>query len=341
MIRVLAFDVSETLQTGAEHDDGGLGQPMMMGDDIIPNAYSVLIGGTQTAALLKQAQANGISIVLVTNNGNDLDKGVISRTLEFLQTYGITITPENYMGPPKGQNGNKVPRLEDILKRFNIGKDELLFFDDSSNNIKEALSAGFQAIRVQTATDLQDGIREVINQQTVAPQLSSKVVAHTSPSFSSPTTEQVPLSTHLQIQSNYAYGEHSTRFFQAMRATCPKTSLSVSYQSKSGVTCDVGIFIADGSKPSGDKLKRQILKVVENKINEILLSNDESSDKLHDLNAFQTAFKRSNAYGILAKSQGITTAILSCFGKKTDSVKALNTMFDEACDSLEHVELTL
>lgn len=167
MVKVLAFDVSETLQTGAEHNDGGLGQPMRVGNDIIPGAYSVMVGGRKTAELLKEAQAKGLVIVLVTNNGADLDKEVISRTLGFLKNYGIVIPEEQYMGPPKGSNGSKVPRLEEILIRFNVSKEEVLFFDDSLNNVEEARSQQFKAIRVKSPEDLQKGIMEAINTRSL------------------------------------------------------------------------------------------------------------------------------------------------------------------------------
>lgn len=164
MTKVLAFDVSETLQTGADHNDGGRGQ-FMVGPDgvIIPGAYSVLVGGQETADLLIQAQRKGLGIVLVTNNGDDLDREVISRTLAFLANYGITLNREAYLGPPsQGANGSKVPRLEATLNTYQIAKDELVFFDDSRANVEEAQANGFKAIRVKTAHDLQEGIRVVL-----------------------------------------------------------------------------------------------------------------------------------------------------------------------------------
>lgn len=172
MIKLLAFDVSETLQTGSKFDDNGLGQPMVMGNEIIPGAYSVLVGGQETAKLLKGIQDKGVIVVLVTNNGADLDKEVIQRTLEFFKRYGVVIAPENYMGPPpKDKSGSKVPRLESILQRFNITKEEILFFDDSSNNVSEARSAGFQAIQVKTPENLQNGILDVINALTLVKEI--------------------------------------------------------------------------------------------------------------------------------------------------------------------------
>lgn len=172
MIKILAFDVSETLQTGSEQDDNGLGQPMLMGNEVIPGAFSVMVGGQRTAELLQEAQKKGITLVLVTNNGADLDREVISRTLDFLKGYGVIIEPENYMGPPRGTNGSKVPRLEEILRRFNITKDEIVFFDDSSHNVTEARSQGFTSIQVKSPEDLQSGILEVIN-AVVKPSISA------------------------------------------------------------------------------------------------------------------------------------------------------------------------
>lgn len=163
MVKVLAFDVSETLQTGSEHDDNGLGQPMRIGSEVIPGAYSVMVGGQKTAELLQRAQREGIPIVLVTNYGADLDKEVIQRTLDFFQRYGVNIPPENYMGPQKGTDGSKVPRLEEISKRFNVNKEAIYFFDDSFHNVSDARAHGFKAIQVKSPEDLQNGITEVLD----------------------------------------------------------------------------------------------------------------------------------------------------------------------------------
>ncbi|MGM9454804.1 hypothetical protein ACTAZI_15880 [Legionella bozemanae] len=163
MTKVLAFDVSETLQTGSEHNDNGLGQPMCVGKEIIPGAYSVMVGGQKTAELLQRAQRKGIHIVLVTNNGADLDKEVIQRTLDFFKRYGVNIPPENYMGPEKGKDGSKVPRLEAIAIRFNVNKEEIYFFDDSFHNVSEARTHGFKAIQVKSPEDLHNGITEVLD----------------------------------------------------------------------------------------------------------------------------------------------------------------------------------
>ncbi|QLZ68124.1 hypothetical protein FOLKNPGA_00902 [Legionella sp. PC1000] len=162
MTKILAFDVSETLQTGSEYDDHGLGQPMRVGNEVIPGAYSVMVGGQQTAELLQRAQKKGIHIVLVTNNGADLDKEVIPHALDFFKRYGVNIPPENYMGPEKGTDGSKVPRLEAIALRFNVNKEEIYFFDDSFHNVSEARTHGFKAIQVKSPEDLQNGITEVL-----------------------------------------------------------------------------------------------------------------------------------------------------------------------------------
>lgn len=175
MIKVLAFDVSETLQTGSDSNDNGLGQPMVMGNEVIPGAYSVMVGGLETAKLLKRAQEKGIAIVLVTNNGDDLDKGVIDRTLDFLKRYGVIVARENYMGPPpQDNNGSKVPRLKSILQRFDVTKEEMMFFDDSANNVLEAEEAGFQSIRVKTPENLQTGILDAINSFPLVEEIDSK-----------------------------------------------------------------------------------------------------------------------------------------------------------------------
>ena len=169
-IEVLAFDVSETLQTGSETNDGGLGQPMLHGTEVIPGAFSVLVGGKATANLLQEAQRAGIRIVLVTNNGDDLDKAVVSRTLAFLENYGIHLEPDAYMGPPPANSaaasatgGSKVPRLDDAVRRFGIDKSQLRFFDDSRANYEEAVAAGYDSVRVKSAQDLADGIRKAID----------------------------------------------------------------------------------------------------------------------------------------------------------------------------------
>ncbi|HHT0593283.1 TPA: hypothetical protein ACTXXA_002054 [Legionella anisa] len=168
MAIVLAFDVSETLQTGSEHDDNGLGQPMRVGNEVIPGAYSVMVGGQRTAELLQPAQRKGIPIVLVTNNGADLDKEVIQRTLDFFKGYGVNIPPENYMGPEKDTDGSKVPRLESLSQRFNAAKEDIYFFDDSFHNVSEARAHGFRAIQVKSPKDLQNGITEVLDAPSVA-----------------------------------------------------------------------------------------------------------------------------------------------------------------------------
>lgn len=166
MVKVIAFDVSETLQTGAEHDDNGLGQPMV--DEynrVIPNAYSILMGGIKTAILLKSIQKKDIPIYLVTNNGADLDTKVIERTLAFFRNYGIILQPEHYLGPQKyAISGSKLPRLEHIVTHLNLKKEDLLFFDDSRANVEEAQQAGFIAVRVKTATDLQEGLESMLNE---------------------------------------------------------------------------------------------------------------------------------------------------------------------------------
>ncbi|KTD42259.1 HAD family hydrolase [Legionella parisiensis] len=162
MTKILAFDVSETLQTGSKHDDNGQGQPMSVGNKVIPGAYSVMVGGQKTAELLQCAQKKGIPIFLVTNNSADLDKEVIQRTLDFFKLYGVNIPPENYMGPEKGTDGSKVPRLEAIALRFNVNKEEIYFFDDSFHNVSEARIHGFKAIQVKSPEDLQNGITEVL-----------------------------------------------------------------------------------------------------------------------------------------------------------------------------------
>jgi hypothetical protein len=169
-VKILAFDVSETLQTGSELDDG-FGQTMMDGKTVIPNAFSVLVGGIETAKLLKEIQDLGIPIYLVTNNGDDLDKDVVDRTLSFLSNYGVIIPRENYLGPPKGTEGSKVPRLKQLVDQFKISQGELLFFDDSRANIEEAQNQGFKnAIRVKTSKDLQDGLRSVLDATKLAKQ---------------------------------------------------------------------------------------------------------------------------------------------------------------------------
>lgn len=166
-IKVLAFDVSETLQTSADHNDGGCGQPMMDGDDIIiPDAYSVMVGGRRTADLLKEAQAMGIRIILVTNNGENGDRGdnqVVLRTLDFFRRYGVHIPVEDYKGPLPGI-GTKIPRLQEILVQHGITQDEMMFFDDSRAHVESAELEGFRAIRVRTADDLQSGITVALTQ---------------------------------------------------------------------------------------------------------------------------------------------------------------------------------
>lgn len=172
MLKALAFDVSETLQTSSDQNDGH-GQPMVDPDGyIIPDAYSVLMGGLETARLLNQAQEKGIKLYLVTNNGDDLDKEVINRTLNFLKNYGVIISPENYLGPRPEDRGSKVPRLEWIAEQIAdvdaetgariINKSALKFFDDSRNNVEEAEHAGFTAIRVRTAENLISGIQNAL-----------------------------------------------------------------------------------------------------------------------------------------------------------------------------------
>lgn len=167
--RILAFDVSETLQTGSTKNDNGFGQPIIMADEIIPNAYSVMVGGKETAILLKSLQDKGVTIVLVTNNGADLDKDVINRTLNFFQGYGITIKPEHYFGPDKGEGGgDKTLRLEQIMKTFDVDKTEILFFDDSLKNVEDARSKGFDAIQVTSPKVLQDELFKVAHAYSIS-----------------------------------------------------------------------------------------------------------------------------------------------------------------------------
>jgi hypothetical protein len=165
MPKVLAFDVSETLEMVTNHDDAGRGQPTLDRDgDVIHGFYSVLVGGQTTATLLREAQENGMVIVLVTNNG---DGGVGKRTLAFLQNYGVTIPPENYLGPIGGTsirstNLSMVPRLEAALIKYAIEKQDLVFFADSRAKVEEAQANGFTAIRVLGPNDLQSGITAAI-----------------------------------------------------------------------------------------------------------------------------------------------------------------------------------
>lgn len=55
------------------------------------------------------------------------------------------------------------------MSRFNIDKDELVFFDDSRSNIREAQEQGFQAIHVRAAEDLQQGITNALRQPVKSP----------------------------------------------------------------------------------------------------------------------------------------------------------------------------
>lgn len=181
MTYVLAFDVSETLQVARLENDGlgTLNEVAPEFDDglVTQRSYSVLHGGVETARLIQKAQALGILITLVTNNGSGgaaqtAEDNARTRTLSFLTKYGITISPENYYSPA---DGNKVASLNEIMQKHNIEKSQILFFDDAGANIRAAQAAGFETVRVRDEETLQQGIRAFITKVQLTQQKAQSI----------------------------------------------------------------------------------------------------------------------------------------------------------------------
>jgi|GEM_PF-5016195 len=130
------------------------------------------------------------------------------------------------------------------------------------------------------------------------------------------------------LSHNYAYGRGKRVFFHALPATAPERGLDLSY-AMDGRPITLTL-LPPHSALQGDALKRHLLDAVKAHIDAIFTEEQGSAEDR--LPAFEAAFKSSQAFELLKKSQGLVTSFRHCLGSsyKTDSVQALEAMFEQA-----------
>jgi|GEM_PF-6581952 len=166
---VLAFDMSETLQTALTTNDGH-GMKIDGG-----GGYNVLIGGQKTAKLLRLANQMQVPFYIVSNNGkSELYPNIDEQAVTFLRNYEVQFPKEHYLGPVD-ESANKADRLSEIRETHTGTSDEtsapvtVHFFDDSATNIEEAKAADFNSsYQVTKDADLTDNLAAVLYQEALA-----------------------------------------------------------------------------------------------------------------------------------------------------------------------------